>query len=95
MIESLQHHFDENITHHIYCSDLEQLTLEVYGNVIGLMSSNDTTHEFNVGKGKDVSYLQQGIDSGDLEDWQYDSVLNDMCDKGLIKPGLYFVRVSW
>ena len=65
-------------------------------------SSNDTSHEFWVSKKKLDEYDQERMDEflGDSEDLLHggpyaDVILNDLCHKGLIKPGHYIVRVCW
>lgn len=95
MTYPLQHHFDTRVTHHIDFSDLEELMKEVYGVVIEIGSANDTTHEFSVTKTEGGDYLKQGLEKQFLDDWMFHEVMDDMCFKGHIAPGDYYVRVSW
>ena len=86
-------------TFHMNAFNLENITQVIYGKSIEMLESpNDTTHEFTVEEKQDnykKEDLQKAIKNGYLEYWQYDCILNDLCEKGLIEPGKYFLRMSW
>ena len=87
-------------TYHIDAFGLEHITELVYGKKIKMLESpNDTTHEYSIeGEGLDdydQETLNEAIESGGLEDWNYDLVLEDLCEKGYVQPGKYLVRMSW
>ena len=100
-VENLQNYFTEKVTYHISERDLEKLILKVYGKRIEITeSSNDTTHEFEAEANNDEyeydkETVEKALEDGYMPCWQYYTILNDMCTKGYIKPGRYFIRVSW
>lgn len=80
---------DKFIAHHYQLDDFEG----------SLESSNDTTHSYHVEKEPvrswNQEHLERIIKDKNCEYWKLDLVLTDMCNKGLIEPGQYLVRVSW
>lgn len=79
---------------------LQQITKAVYGGAIEMLESpNDTTHEYDVSADEleewDKEYLANAIKNKYERYFQYGVILNDMCIKGLIEPGKYYVRMSW
>lgn len=88
---------------HVEWGDFDRLVRDFYGInhyefAADVESPNDTTHEFSAGKEK-ISYW----DKKDLEkfkkngsyNWITPTLLNDLCDEGIIEEGDYFIRVSW
>ena len=79
--------------------DLEKITKTVYGKTIEMLESpNDTTHEYTVEKKlnkQSRETLEKAIKDGNLEYWEFSCVMDDLCQKGLIEAGKYFVRMSW
>lgn len=63
-------------------------------------SPNDTTHEF-VAEDNNNEYqwdketVEKAVENGYMPCYQYYAFMNDLCSKGYIKPGRYFIRVSW
>ena len=100
-VENLQIHFSEQTTYHIDAFDLESLLEKVYGNRIEMTeSSNDTTHKFNVEANNneykwDKADVEKAVQNGHLPCYQYYKILNDLCSKGHIKAGTYFIHMSW
>lgn len=100
-VENLQDYFNKKTTYHIDASDLQDLLEKVYGKRIQMTESgNDTTHEFGVEANNseykwDKETVEKAIEDGYMPCWQYYTILNDLCSKGHIKPGRYFIRVSW
>ncbi len=99
MQTSLQHRFEKKTTYQIDAFDLEALLQSVYGTRIEMLeSANDTTHEFRADATVDEyeqETVQKAIKQGALECWAYGALFNDLCHKGYIKPGTYYVRMSW
>lgn len=68
--------------------------------VAAMESSNDVSHEVAVGpeeaKSWDLEDLARFM-SGKEQPWCDTPrlLMNDMCRRGLLEPGLYFVRVCW
>lgn len=98
--DEIQQHVSQQSTYHINAFSLQDITKLVYGSEIQMLESpNDTTHQYTVsGSGleeEDRETLNEAIEIGGLEDWNYDLVLEDLCVKGYLKPGKYFVRMSW
>lgn len=95
----VQSFIEQEKTFQINAFDLEKITKTVYGKSIEMLeSSNDTTHEYTAKAHIDQSdkeTLEKAINSGHLEYWQYGCVLDDLCHKGLVETGKYFVRMSW
>ena len=64
-----------------------------------LESSNDTSHSITVEKEPlskwDVTDMEKILKDGNCEYWKLHIVLQDLCNKGIIEPGQYLVRVSW
>ena len=84
-------------TFHISDSDFFSITREIYGTGIEILESpNDTTHEVDV-NGQDIDSidLADAIRYSGIECWKINCVLNDLCRRGLIDTGEYFIRVSW
>ena len=100
IFEVIQKKIEEKHTYHMNAFSLEDITKLVYGNKIQMLESpNDTTHEYTVHGGgltdDDQKTLTDAVTFSGLEDWNYDLVLEDLCEKGYVKPGKYFVRMSW
>jgi hypothetical protein len=99
LIEQVQGYISIQQTFHMDAFDMEEITEMVYGNRIEMLESpNDTTHQFNVnGKSDDYNKrtLDNAIKNGHLECYSYGVILNDLCAKKIIKPGKYFLRMSW
>lgn len=100
IFDAIQAKIEEKSTYHMNAFRLEDITEMVYGKKIQMLESpNDTTHEYTVHGGglgeEDQETLNDAVESGGLEDWNYDLILEDLCEKGYIKPGKYFVRMSW
>lgn len=100
IVDELALRLHEQHTYHIDAFGLEDITQMVYGKKIKMLESpNDTTHEYSIkGEGLDdydKETLNKAIEFGGLEDWNYDLILEDLCEKGYVKPGKYFVRMSW
>lgn len=98
--DQIQAQVEQKSTYHINAFSLEDITNIVYGAKIQMLESpNDTTHEYNISGGGldeyDQETLNKAILFAGLEDWNYDLVLEDLCEKGYLKPGKYFVRMSW
>lgn len=86
-------------TYHIDAFDMEDITEAAYGVRIEMLESpNDTTHEYQV-TGNNSKYdkenLNKAISNGHMEYWNYRIILNDLCAKGVIEKGNYFLRMSW
>lgn len=100
-VENLQSHFTEETTYYIDAFDLEKVLEQVYGKRIEMTeSSNDTTHEFNVESNNseykwDKEDVEKAIKQGHMPCWKYYAILNDLCSKGHIKEGKYFIRMCW
>ena len=95
----VQSFIEQEKTFQLDAFDLEKITQTVYGKSIEMLeSSNDTTHEYEVKSNLDKNgqkTLAESIKNGHLEYWQYSCILDDLCQKGLIDKGKYFVRMSW
>lgn len=96
-INVLKNAIETKTTHHIAYDDLEEFTEQFYGNRISLAEiTNDTTYEYKVTDKEDPfgeDDMKQAIETGDV--YNYDTVLNDLCRKGYIPAGAYFIRVCW
>jgi hypothetical protein len=98
--EQLQAFVTPQHTFHIDAFDLQEITQLVYGKEIEMLESpNDTTHEYTAQAGALEAYdqkaLDEAIECGSLECWQYRVILNDLCNKGYLTAGEYFIRMSW
>ena len=97
--QEVQSYFSKEVTFQIDGRQLEKITESVYGKRIEIIESdNDTTHSYKVETGLadyEQEKLDTAIEEGILECYEYNVILNDLCTKGLIEPGQYFVRVSW
>ena len=95
----VQSFIEQEKTFQLDAFDLEKITQTVYGESVEMLeSSNDTTHEYTVSASVDKNSqqtLEKAIKNGYLEYWQYGCVLDDLCHKGLVETGKYFVRMSW
>ena len=95
----VQSYIEQEKTFSIDAFDLEEITKSVYSSSIEMLeSSNDTTHQYNVDTSEDEyskKTLENAIKNGYLEHWNYSCILNNLCTKGLIEKGKYFVRMSW
>jgi hypothetical protein len=99
LMGKVQSYVSTEQTFHMDAFDMEEITQMVYGSRIEMLESpNDTTHEFTV-KAKlddyDKETVQEAIKDGYLACYSYGAILNDLCEKTLIKPGNYFLRMSW
>jgi len=83
-------------------NDLETFIDNVYGKHFSFTedqeSGNDSSHEFSVSKEKLDKYeqkkLEEFVNDGDYC-FSTSLIMNDLCNKGLIKPGHYIIRVCW
>lgn len=80
--------------------DMEEISEMVYGQRIEMLESpNDTTHQFNVTNNPldkyEQEYVTQAVKNGHLQCWAYRYLLCDLCIKGFVEPGKYFLRMSW
>ena len=95
----VQSFIEQEKTFQINAFDLEKITKTVYGKSIEMLESpNDTTHEYTVSASVDNNSqetLENAIKNGYLEYWQYSCILDNLCQKGLVESGKYFVRMSW
>lgn len=86
-------------TFYMNAFDMEKIIESVYGVYVEMLESpNDTTHEFRVQKimdEYDQRKVAEAIQNKSLECYKYGSILNDLCQKGLISPGKYFLNMSW
>lgn len=86
-------------TYHIDSFDMKTITQKVYGKRIEVGESpNDTTHEYDVDgviEDYDEEELQEAINTSYMAAWQYGLIFNDLCRKGYLDKGEYFMRVSW
>jgi uncharacterized protein YgbK (DUF1537 family) len=99
LLQQVQTFVETKKTFHIDAFDMEDITEAVYGVRIEMLeSANDTTHEYTVKNTvdkHDESYLKKAIADGHMAHWQYGVILSDLCRKGLLEPGEYFLRMSW
>ena len=97
--EKIQSFISTEQTFHIEAFDMENITKAAYGKEIEMLDSpNDTTHQFNVEKELpewDEKIVKKAIEDRSLECHLYRVILNDLCKKEYIKPGRYFLRMSW
>jgi hypothetical protein len=95
----VQQYITEEKIFYIDAFDLEHITKTVYGVSIEMTNSpNDTTHEYNVSSSVseyEKETLRDAIANENLECDYYSSILNDLCQKKLIEPGKYLVRMAW
>lgn len=90
----------EKHTFHMNALRFREITQLVYGKSIEMLgSSNDTTHEYTVEgaglNGDEKKNLEKAIKYGGLEERNYNLILEDLCQKGYLQPGEYFLRMSW
>lgn len=99
MIDQVQSYISTEETFHMDAFDMEEITNLVYGKRVEMLESpNDTTHEYNVNgvvEQYDQKTLDNAIKDGNLECYSYGVILDDLCAKKIIKPGNYFLRMSW
>lgn len=97
--EKVQGYVTTEKTFHIDAFDMEEITEAVYGTRIEMLeSNNDTTHEYHVAptvSERDQIRLDNSIIGGYLDYNSYGIILNDLCKRGLLEPGHYFLRMSW
>ncbi len=95
-----QDKFKKQISYSIEYYEFDDLIKEVYGidyeSIID--QDNDSTLKINV-DGKfddyDETNLEFFLNSGVQEYYTNRLLLNDLCRKGLIEPGLYLINISW
>lgn len=96
-VEELQAQIETKQTFHISYNTLEDFTENFYGKRIELAEiTNDTTYEYTVTNKPDEfakDDMERALKKGEV--YNYDTILNDLCSKGYIAPGKYFVRVCW
>lgn len=97
--EKIQSFVETKKTFHIDAFDMEDITESVYGVRIEMLESpNDTTHEYSVDANLD-NYDQEKLDNaiknGHMAHYLYGVILSDLCKKGYIEAGEYFLRMSW
>ncbi len=101
---NIQGLFKEETVQTIEHMEFERLTEQVYGKAIQIYgASNGDFFKFHVKALKkdhflyqtEQEYMQEAIEKGYLEDWQYGAVFNDLQAKGIIKEGTYLLRVTW
>ncbi len=87
---------------HVDYRDLEKFLTEVYGQkfefVVDQEATNYTSYEFNISKEQldawdtdQLTKFQRGSQPGFVAQ----ILLTDCCNKNLIEPGLYIVKVFW
>lgn len=87
-------------THYVDWYDLAELLKVVYEtDSFDLGSGNDSTYSNTVDPDELDDYDRESIvkmvKHKFIEDYQLGTVLNDLCDKGAIKPGHYNILISW
>lgn len=96
-VKALNKAIETKTTYHIPYRDLEQFTEQFYGKSIEIAEiTNDTTYEYRVTDEEDEfaeDDVAQAIEKGYV--YNYDTILNDLCRKGHIPAGDYFIRVCW
>jgi len=89
---------------HVDYNDFNKLVNDFYKPPLGyefvadVESANDSTHEFRVRKNDLDEWDKQDIErfrNDGKYQWLAGRLLNDLCDKGIIDPGEYYIRVSW
>lgn len=99
LLNEIQSFVSTKKTFHIDAFDMEEITQLVYGKSIEMLeSANDTTHEFSVSANSayhDKETLKKAVEEGSLEYYQYGTILDDLCSKGYLEAGEYFLRMSW
>lgn len=87
-----------NVKHTYYMNslDLRKITKLVYGSSIEMLENpNGTTHEYFVVSGglndNDQKSLDEAIQAGGLEHWNYVIILDDLSKKGYLQAGRYFI----
>lgn len=92
--DKIQSYITTEQTFHIDAYDMENITEEVYGKMIEMLGSKNSTHQYTVKStlsDNDNKKLQQAIKSGYLEYEYYTVILNDLCQKGYIQSGNYYL----
>jgi hypothetical protein len=91
-------------SYHIDYEEFDKYVQEVYGKSFNFASdqeaSNYSIHDFSVSKKKLDVYNQKKMNAwltgkGDEDSFVAGVILNDLCNKGLVKSGYYVVSVSW
>ena len=87
----------------VYYSDLERFIQHVYGIeyeiLCGEECSNGTSKHYTLKKDEKIdSYDQRDFDkflAGKSVSFVLRTLMTDMCNRGLIEPGTYYVDCSW
>lgn len=80
--------------------NMEKLFEAAYGKPMEMLESpNDTSYSHEVKKETldeyDTKDVENGVKHGYFECWRLGLFLTDLCNKDIIPPGHYLVRVSW
>lgn len=74
------------------CYDLD-------GEVDLLEAGNDTDYSYGIISEPideyNMKYVEELLKHKGVEHWKLSTVLTDLCNKGLLEPGEYVVKVSW
>lgn len=92
--DKIQSYITTQQTYHIDAYDMENITEEVYGNTIEMLGSKNNTHQYTVTSSlsdSDKKTLQNAIQKGHLDYEYYRVILNDLCQKGYIQLGSYYL----
>lgn len=84
-------------TYHIGYSDFLDFLHQFYGVNIELTEVNNyTTYEYNV-KNEFTEATKKNVEEAVKNGYAYDyrDILQDLCYKGYIEPGGYFIRAWW
>lgn len=94
---------EQKVTFHVDCYDLDEFITHHYAPidycfVADMESSNDVSHTFGLTFGDKLSKwdiekiekFKQGKGS-----YMTATLLQDLCNRGLIDPGLYVINVCW
>lgn len=96
-IDFLKEKLETKQTYHIGYSDFLDFLEQFYGIVIELTEVNNyTTYEYKVKNQYDEvteKNVQEAVKNGYAYD--YREILEDLCHKGYIEPGSYFIRAWW
>ena len=86
---------EEKKTFHMTLQSFSEITKVVYGGAITLAErQNYTTYEYEVQENKaEVEEIEEAVDSGIIDSLK--TILDDLCIKGFIEEGSYFIRNEW
>lgn len=95
----VQNFVEEKKTFHITSNDMKTITHKIYGKEIKIEEGiNETTYEYYVEK-DDSQELQESVEEaierGYLGHWSYGDILKDLCNRGLLEKGDYFIYYTW